>query len=112
MVRRGVECTPVCPFRAFECLKNALIYRRRGRRVIAFCTWTGEECIGYRCQFASCKRHALLPDGTCKLKLEKVQPKRQKQSFSIEEEALREEQLYGKLRSKLKKLGAEFDKLE
>ncbi len=111
MVRRDVACTPVCPYRAFECLKNALIYRRRGKRIVAFCTWIGDECIGYKCQFASCKRHALLPDGTCKLKLERVQPRRGGE-FSIEEEALREEQLYGKLRDKLKRLGSGFDKLE
>lgn len=112
MVRPGVECTPVCPYRAFECLKGALIYRRRGNRIVAFCTWIGDECIGYKCQFASCKRHALLPDGTCKLKLEKVQPRRSSREFSIEEEAIKEEQLYGKLRSKLKKLGPDLDKLE
>ncbi len=109
----SVECTPVCPFKAFVCHKNALIYRRRGKRIIAFCTWIGDECIGYRCQFAGCSRHALLPDGKCKLKLQKVSPKTERKEISIEEEAdIMEKQVYGKIKDKLRKLGVDFERLE
>lgn len=102
-----VSCSPLCSFKAFTCYKNALVYRRGRRGVEAFCTWIGDACIGWKCQYAGCTRHALLPDGTCRLKLEKLKPKESaEEDFSIEEEAkILDQQVYSKLRDKLKKLG-------
>ncbi|MEZ0346029.1 MAG: hypothetical protein ABWK01_05730 [Infirmifilum sp.] len=113
MQKNDVSCSPLCPFKAFTCYKNALIYRRTKRGLEAFCTWTGDACIGYKCQYSGCAKHALLPDGTCKLKLEMTQPKKAEEDFSIEEEAkVLDQQVYGKLRDKLKKLGARVNDLE
>ena len=107
MPSSDVACTPVCPFRAFTCYKQALVCRRQRGGLVPFCSWIGDVCIGYKCQFAGCARHALLPDGTCKLKLEAVAPARAVEDDDVlerEAEAL-EKQLYGKIRDKLKKLG-------
>ena len=99
-------CTPVCPFKAFTCYKQAVIYRRRGGRLEAFCSWIGDSCIGYKCQFAGCSRHALLPDGTCKLKVAVVAPPSSEDDTSLEEEARAlEKQIGEKIRDKVKKLG-------
>ncbi|MCI4408721.1 MAG: hypothetical protein JHC26_06490 [Thermofilum sp.] len=113
-MQKDVFCTPICPFHAFTCYKNALVYRKTKRGLEAFCTWTGEPCIGWKCQFAGCSKHALLPDGTCKFKLEKISGKKEEEEeFSIEEEAkVYEKQVYGKIKDKLKKLGARIDDIE
>ncbi len=31
----------------------------------AMCRWIGDQCLGFKCQFAFCERKALLPNGTC-----------------------------------------------
>jgi|UniRef100_A0A7C3WTV3 hypothetical protein len=106
MPSSDLVCTPVCPFRAFTCYKQALAYQRRRGELAAFCSWIGDACIGYKCQFAGCSRHALLPDGTCKMKLEAVTPAKAVDDDAIEKEAeALERQLYGRIRDKLKKLG-------
>ncbi len=112
-MQHKTRCTPLCPFGAFQCLKRALHYRRRGNWVVAICTWTGDECIGHKCQFVSCRRHALMPDGTCRLILNKIQSRKRRRSVSIEEEALKmEKEVYGKLRDQLRKLGTDIERLE
>jgi hypothetical protein len=112
-MQRQEFCTPICPFHAFTCYKNALIYRRTKHGLEAFCTWTGEVCIGWKCQYSGCSRHALLPDGTCRLKLEKTSGRREEEEFSIEEEAkILEKEVYGKIKDKLKKLGARIKDVE
>jgi len=93
------KCTPLCPH--FKCTKQALVYRVEGGRKIAFCRWAGDLCKGYKCNFAICERHSLLPDGTCGLTI------RVKRSRSIEEEAKILEEEYSAIRDKLKKLGLE-----
>ena len=100
-------CSPLCPFRAFVCTKKALIIRRESG--LAFCAWTGDECIGYKCQFAACAKHALLPDGTCGMVLRLAEKRR---SPSIEEEALKLESEYRALRDKLRRLGVDVESLE
>lgn len=105
----SVNCTPICPFRAFYCTKKALIIRRRGNELVAFCSWTGDLCIGYRCQFALCNKHALLPDGTCSLLTRAV---RRKERPSIEEEAAKLEREYVTIKDKLRKLDFDLEKLE
>jgi len=114
MQKSDVSCSPLCLFRAFTCYKNALVYRRTRRGVEAFCTWIGDSCIGWKCQFSGCTRHALMPDGTCKLKLEALKPKKEEEEdFSIEEEAKAlDRQVYSKIRDKLKKLGPKVSDLE
>jgi len=102
------KCTPVCPFRAFYCTKKALLIKRVRGVLEAWCAWTGDKCIGYKCQFATCTKHALLPDGTCRLKLGKTK----RRQVSIEEQAARIEQEMGSIRGKLKKLGYDLDRLE
>lgn len=107
-MRRSVKCTPLCPFRAFYCAKRSLSIRKGRGRLNAWCSWIGDTCIGYRCQFATCTRHALLPDGTCKFLA--GEPRRRR--VSIEEEALKMEREMIGIRNKLKKLGLELDELE
>ncbi len=68
------QCSPLCPY--FKCAKNALViatrfYRGKPRKV-AICRWTGDLCIGYRCQYAYCVKRAMLPDGTCGLEAREV----------------------------------------
>ncbi|MEM3893605.1 MAG: hypothetical protein QXR12_06625, partial [Thermofilum sp.] len=107
MLASDSQCSPICPFRAFTCYKEAIIYRRRGGRVEAFCSWTGDACIGFKCQFAGCSRHALLPDGTCRLKVEALAPAASEDDASIEEEAkVLEKQIESKIRDKIKKFGS------
>ncbi len=105
-------CRPDCPY--FRCLKKTLAfkttsgrllkpreYRRGSRRAIAWCLWANDLCQGPRCQYASCVKHAMKPDGTCGLELlEKASRVR-----SIEEEALALEHEYSRIRDKLKKIG-------
>lgn len=100
----STECSPLCPFRAFKCTKNALVIRRRRDRLETICDWTGDRCIGWRCQFAVCMRHALLPEGTCSLMAEKKERKP-----SIDEEALRVKSQYTDIGRKLKKRGLDVE---
>ncbi|MEM1509395.1 MAG: hypothetical protein QW096_06025 [Thermofilaceae archaeon] len=98
------ECTPLCPFRAFKCTKNALVIRRRRDRLESLCDWSGDRCIGWRCQFADCMRHALYPDGTCSLMVTKKERKP-----SIDEEAARVKSDYTNLGKRFKKLGVDIE---
>jgi len=100
----SAECTPQCPFRAFKCTKNALVIRRRRDRLEPLCEWTGDRCIGWRCQFAVCMRHALLPDGTCSLLLE-----RKERRPPIDEEAAMLRSEYADLQRKLKRRGLDLE---
>lgn len=98
-------CSPICPFRSFLCTKKALMIRRRRNRLEPLCTWTGDRCIGYRCQFAICTRHALLPDGRCGLMV------RRKKRISIDEEALSSGGSEYKISRRIKKLGIDLDEV-
>jgi hypothetical protein len=53
------KCVPECTF--FVCKQRALI--RRGRE--SYCRWVDDLCDVKSCVYASCMRHALLPDGVC-----------------------------------------------
>jgi len=63
----GKKCNPLCPY--FKCSKKALGVVRRdegGRpKFVGFCNWVNDLCIGGVCQFSSCERYYLLPDGSC-----------------------------------------------
>ena len=108
MSSKPVLCTPLCPFRAFYCAKKALVIKRRGRDLEAFCRWTGDACIGPKCAFAICTRHALQPDGTCGL----LTFKKRSRLPSIEEEAAKIEREMVKIKDKLKKLGVGLEDLD
>jgi len=109
------KCDPRCPY--FRCLKKALKFITKDGRILspravsalnldpssveAWCTWANDKCSGYRCKYANCIKHALLPDGTCALSV-----RTRTVSRSIEEEAKAYEKEYMVLRDKLKHLGA------
>ncbi|MCX8184474.1 MAG: hypothetical protein RMI56_06335 [Sulfolobales archaeon] len=63
----GNMCNNLCPL--FRCAKNALVLSTKVikgyTQKVAMCRLTGDQCIGYRCQFAYCDRKALLPNGNC-----------------------------------------------
>lgn len=63
----GNSCNNLCPL--FKCVKAALVYSTKVvkgfTQKVAMCRLTGDQCIGYRCQFAFCDRKALLPNGNC-----------------------------------------------
>ena len=86
----GDRCNPLCPF--FRCNYNALqvtttYYRGRPMKV-AMCRWIGDKCIGPQCRYASCAKHAMLPDGRCQFAVEaKARAARRFKDF---EEELRE----------------------
>ncbi len=65
----GKMCNNLCPL--FMCAKNALVFSTRVvkgyTQKVAMCRLTGDQCIGYNCQFAYCERKALLPNGNCAL---------------------------------------------
>ena len=102
------KCTPICPLRAFYCIKKALVIRRGRSGLEAWCAWINDTCIGYKCQYSTCNRRALLPDGTCAL----LSKRKKERVVPIEEEAKRLEAEYSKLRGKLKRLGIEIERLE
>lgn len=84
-------CTPNCSF--FRCTNKSLT-QNKGR---AWCTYTNDYCVGYRCNYAVCIRNRLLNNGLCSLSIK-----------GSREELLPPEQseLQVKVRSKiLKKLG-------
>ncbi len=96
------ECEgPRCP--DFRCLKKCLRIIRRGSNVQVICTLTNDQCIGARCQFASCMARALSPDGKC------LKSKRHEEAPEIDivKEAKKLEKDVEKVRAKLKKIGLE-----
>jgi len=87
----GDKCSPLCPF--FKCLKGALIIRTeyyRGRPIkVPICSWTGDRCIGPKCRYAYCEKHAMLPDGRCAFAVQA----RAKRQVDFEEELKRESEI-------------------
>jgi len=84
-------CSPNCPF--FRCARRAL-RRNKGR---AWCTYTNDFCVGYKCNYAVCIRNRLLNNGLCGLSI-----KRRREELMPPERP----ELQVKVRSKiLKKLG-------
>lgn len=98
MVRK---CNVLCPF--FRCSRRAKIIRQQSRKKIVICFLTNDPCIGSKCNFAFCVKHALLPDGTCALSI------KQKKIRDIEDEAALLDREYDEIRDKLKKFGKDID---
>jgi hypothetical protein len=96
----GDRCNPLCPY--FRCMKKALQIRTeyyRGRPIkVPICTWIGDKCIGPKCRYAYCVKHAMLPDGRC---LFAVQAKAKKAKVSSFEEELKKKDVIDELEEKL-----------
>ena len=95
------KCNVLCPF--FRCSRRAKIIRQRSRKKVVICSLTNDSCIGSKCNFAFCAKHALLPNGTCALSI------KQKRTRDIEDEAALLDREYDELRDKLKRLGKDVD---
>lgn len=52
----------------FRCGKKALKPTIRGNKIVFWCTWLNDECIGARCQYAYCEARAMTPEGYCTYK--------------------------------------------
>jgi len=69
----GDNCNPLCPL--FKCTRGALFMGSKSYRgkllKEAMCRLSGDKCVGFECQYSSCKINALLPDGKCTKALEK-----------------------------------------
>lgn len=69
----GDKCNPLCPL--FKCIRGALFITNKSYRgkllKEAMCRLSGDKCVGYECQYSSCRINALLPDGRCTKALEK-----------------------------------------
>jgi len=118
-----VKCNPGCKF--FRCGKRALIIKpvrafSNGAELllkqremygdtpplILYCRWANDICIGYKCNYASCVKGAILPNGLCGLT---ARQQRRKKPKSIEIELLREEEAeLEKMSSMLKRKGYEY----
>ncbi|MEM2739259.1 MAG: hypothetical protein QXQ29_00440 [Candidatus Bathyarchaeia archaeon] len=70
---KGKLCTPRCEF--FRCRQKALKWRSD----TAWCMVSGDPCIGYKCNYASCERRKMLNDGRCGLTI------KSESSLSLEE---------------------------
>ncbi|RLF08276.1 MAG: hypothetical protein DRJ60_00735 [Thermoprotei archaeon] len=96
------QCDAKCEF--FRCAKKAIIRPmgnpRRGSasQGVLICRETGEECLGPKCQYATCIRNALLPNGICGLeyRMEKRHVR------SIEQEVKKFEEKYSNVLGKFK----------
>jgi len=96
---------PLCNFgpngsSLFRCLKKALKPQLRGNRVVFWCTYLNDECIGIKCQYASCAANAAAADGTCTYVVKTEEPRR-----DILDEARKIEEEAKKLRSVLRRRG-------
>ncbi|MEM4575869.1 MAG: hypothetical protein QW701_00255 [Candidatus Nezhaarchaeales archaeon] len=95
-------CEVDCEF--FRCAKK-MIVRIAGNpraksitRMSLMCRETGEECLGSKCQYATCIRNAMLPSGTCGLEYRTEK----KVVRSLEQEVKRYEEKYGSMLEKFK----------
>lgn len=52
----------------FRCGKKALKPTIRGNKIVFWCTWLNDECIGAKCQYAYCEARAMTPEGYCTYK--------------------------------------------
>ncbi|MEM2204290.1 MAG: hypothetical protein QXI22_08050 [Sulfolobales archaeon] len=106
----GKQCNPLCPY--FKCGKKAISVVRRdiggSIKFAAFCNWVNDLCIGGVCQFASCEKFYLLPDGSC---LYAVGRERRSSGDDMLKELEREEEKAKRLKGLIsKKLGGkDFD---
>ncbi len=93
---------PKCPH--FSCIKKSLRLARRRNGVMVICFLTGDQCIGYRCQFMVCSAHSLAADGRCMLS---VKSREEESTFDIIEEVSKFERDITRLESRFKKVNLE-----
>ncbi len=84
----------------FRCTKKALKVTKRGPSIAFWCTYLNDECIGAKCQYASCDARAMSPQGLCL-----YVPERREDVRDIVDEAKKIEGEVQKLERHLKKLG-------
>ncbi|MFN3804148.1 MAG: hypothetical protein ACK4SY_03735 [Pyrobaculum sp.] len=75
MAQRNLCLGPRCVYgpngtSLFRCGKKALRPNIRGSKIVFWCTWLNDECIGARCQYAFCDARAMTPEGYCTYKAE------------------------------------------
>ncbi|MEM2640112.1 MAG: hypothetical protein QW374_02505 [Candidatus Bathyarchaeia archaeon] len=58
---KGRLCDTRCEF--FRCRQKAF----KQRSGVAWCTISGDPCIGYKCNYAFCEKRKMLNDGSCGL---------------------------------------------
>ncbi|MFN7106266.1 MAG: hypothetical protein ACK4M3_06775 [Pyrobaculum sp.] len=73
MVQRNLCLGPRCVYgpngtSLFRCGKKALRPNVRGSKIVFWCTWLNDECIGARCQYAFCDARVMTPEGYCTYK--------------------------------------------
>ncbi len=64
-----------------------MILKLENGKVVAYCSWAGDQCIVAACQYASCVAKNMLPDGRC---LYALREREQKRTESFEEEIEKE----------------------
>ncbi len=105
IVQRDVCLGPKCIYgpngsSLFRCGKKALKPTVRGNKIVFWCTWLNDECIGARCQYAFCDARAMTPEGFCTYK-----PAAGEESRDIMTEVKKMEREVEKIRGHLKKRG-------
>lgn len=85
----------------FRCGKKALKPTVRSAKIVFWCTWLNDECIGAKCQYAFCDARVMTPGGFCMYKTEMGE------SRDILTEVKKLEREVEKIRSHLKKRGLE-----
>ncbi|MEM1619967.1 MAG: hypothetical protein QXU97_01505 [Fervidicoccaceae archaeon] len=60
--------------------------RDRSGNLRVFCRWVGDDCIGYSCQYATCKLNYMLPDGTCGWTKQRKAPEEEARGGEMEKE--------------------------
>lgn len=84
----------------FRCSKKALQFRRASDRVIFWCTYLNDYCIGAKCQFAYCEARAMDSQGRCLYAAGS-----RGREVNLEEELKKIEAEASKLEKHLRKLG-------
>jgi hypothetical protein len=85
----------------FRCGKRSLKPVVRGSRILFWCAWLNDECIGVKCQFAYCEARSMTPEGLCARLAEGGRAR----EVDIVEEAKKLEREDEKLRAHLKRIG-------
>ncbi len=95
-------CDAKCEF--FKCARKVLVrpfgnpYTKTTSHGALVCRETGEECLGSKCQYATCIRSALLPNGLCGLEYRMER----RITRSLEQEVRKYEEKYGSMLERFK----------
>lgn len=95
-------CDAKCEF--FRCARKVLVrafgnpHLKATAHGTLICRETGEECLGGKCQYATCIRSALLPSGLCGLEYRMER----RITRSLEQEVRKYEEKYGSMLERFK----------